>query len=199
MQPIEITEKNIISFYGNKAGYIKDGVAVVDTMFQREELVEFLREYTTEWKNGVFDTLSQTKAEEVADLKRCRIYQLTPETDVRMRFISYEKLIMQGFGKPRRENYSVVFDGAVNTNELEELLTMFNAPDHSEYFVGRELLMSDVIELYDDIGSQFFYVDDVGFREIKFLAAKAKKTSKGAGPETLKEEKGYRSVYKFIL
>lgn len=53
--------------------------------------------------------------------------------------------------------YQVVFDNAVDTNNLDEIWAAFyRKPLGSD---GQPLAISDLIELYDDSGSQFYYVD----------------------------------------
>ena len=37
-------QNGIVFFYGNPAGYLGDGKAVIDCMFQKEELVSFVKE-----------------------------------------------------------------------------------------------------------------------------------------------------------
>lgn len=56
--------------------------------------------------------------------------------------------------------------GPVKTNDLEELYELFNI-QHPEDYTGHSLSMSDILELYDDSGSTFHYVDWVGFREVE--------------------------------
>lgn len=170
MGKIMIDDENIILYYGNKAGYIKENQAVVDVIFQHETLIDFLTKensFNVNWKEGVFDALINNSAMDAIGLKACRIYQLKPETDVRMKFISYDELIMRGFGKPNIENYTIVFDGEIETNDLEKIYEKFNT-SHTYGYNGHSLTMSDVIELYDDVGSCFHYVDSIGFKEIEF-------------------------------
>ena len=83
-----------------------------------------------------------------------------------MKFIGYNELLEQ-FGEPDPDNYQTVYDGPVETNELEELYAKFNL-DHPPGYEGHSLSMSDVVELYDNSGSSFHYVDRFGFREISF-------------------------------
>ena len=47
-------------FYGNMVGYVKDDAAVVDEMFQTDELSRYLARLnlTPQWKEGVFDRLA---------------------------------------------------------------------------------------------------------------------------------------------
>ncbi|MEG0824439.1 MAG: YodL domain-containing protein [Oscillospiraceae bacterium] len=165
-------EKNIIIYYGNPAGYLTNGKAVVDPLFQSEELSAFLsrqKDITeVKWTDGVYDRLvnGQRDHPEAPLLKNCRVWQLKPESDVRMRFITltdYEK----GFGSPQRADYQAVFDGEVETNDLEALYTKFNV-NHPPGYAGHSLSMSDVLELYDDSGSTYHYCDRFGFKEIAF-------------------------------
>lgn len=170
MKKIMISEENIIFYYGNKAGYIRDDHAVVDFMFQHEALIEFLTKenhFNIEWKDGIFDALVSNSAADAIGLKACRIHQLNPEVDARMKFISYDELIMRGFGKPNAENYTVVFDGEIETNDLHKIYDKFNL-SHPHGYSGHSLSMSDIIELYDDKKSLFYYVDAIGFKEIAF-------------------------------
>ena len=83
-----------------------------------------------------------------------------------MRFIGYEEMINR-FGEPSSDAYQVVYDGTVASNELEVLYETFNLEHPAEY-TGHSLSMSDVVELYDEQGSKFYYCDMIGFREIAF-------------------------------
>ena len=61
MKQIRI-ENGIILYYGNRAGRVTKGCAVVDPMFQGPELEGFLRKQTSiqeiQWKDGIFDRLT---------------------------------------------------------------------------------------------------------------------------------------------
>ena len=83
-----------------------------------------------------------------------------------MKFISYEEMCRQ-FGPPGAEQYQVVYDGAVETNDLETLYTKFNT-EWPEGYTGHSLSMSDVLELYDRESSSFYYVDRFGFKQVDF-------------------------------
>ncbi|WP_312048229.1 YodL domain-containing protein [Anaerotignum sp.] len=172
MSNIQI-KKGCIYYYGNPAGYVKEQNAVVDTMFQREELKELLIEknLSATWTDGVFERLS--RGEKLAELngenkplKKVRIWQLKADSDFALRFISLGES-QKKFGEPRIENYETVYDGELTTNDLEGIYTKFNI-DHPYGYEGHSLSMSDVVELYDDEGSTFHYVDQFGFKEIGF-------------------------------
>lgn len=173
MKNIDI-KNGIISYYGNTAGYVEDGKAVVDPMFKNDELTAYLAEkqnLSVEWTNGVYDRLMSGAVESTdrnaAPLKSCRIWQLKPDSDIMIRFIGYEDLINRGNGEPDPANYQTVYDGQIGTNNLDVIYMRFNI-EHPHGFEGHSLSMSDVIELYDESGSQFHYVDTFGFREISF-------------------------------
>jgi hypothetical protein len=171
MNGIQIRNNRIL-YYGNTAGYIEKGKAIVDPLFQNEELRSFLTErkgLELEWRNGIFARLAEGKLDREGNLqvlKKCRVHQLKPNVDVMMKFIGYDELL-ERFGEPDPDNYRVVYDGEVETNNLEELFAKFNL-EHPPGYEGHSLSMSDVVELYDDSGSSFHYVDRFGFREISF-------------------------------
>lgn len=171
MNGIQI-KNNCILFYGNTAGYIENRKAVVDPMFQCEELTDYLAEkqkLEVQWTDGVFDRMANGKPDLEGNapiLKNCRIYQLKPDVDIMMKFISYNELL-EHFGEPSMKDYSVVYDGQLETNDLEAIYEKFNI-HHPTGFQGHSLSMSDVVELYDSGGSAFHYVDRYGFKEIEF-------------------------------
>lgn len=165
-------DKNVIMYYGNPAGYLSGDKAVVDPLFRSEELSAFLSRQKdideVKWTDGVYDRLvnGQQESCEAALLKNCRVWQLKPESDVRMRFISLAEF-EKNFGSPKMSDYQTVYDGEVETNNLEALYTKFNCA-HPPGYAGHSLSMSDVLELYDDSGSAYHYCDRFGFKEIDF-------------------------------
>lgn len=171
MSGISIKNDRIL-FYGNTAGYIENGKAVVDPLFQNEELKDYLTEkqgMEILWTNGVFDRMStgsRADDEPAPILKSIRIHQLKPDADIMIKFIGYDELT-EKYGEPNPENYQVVYDGQIDTNNLEAIYTKFNL-NHPPGYKGHSLSMSDVIELYDSAGSSFHYVDQFGFQEIVF-------------------------------
>ena len=160
MKPIRI-ESGIIVYYGNRVGRVSDGRAVVDPMFEGPELIDFLTKQRNirevQWTDGMFDRLMSAPrdAREMEVLKNCRIWQLKPDVDIRMKFVSYDELC-KNFGSPDLENYQQVYDGAVETNDLAALYTKFYL-DYPASYTGHIISMSDVLELYDESGSTFHY------------------------------------------
>lgn len=171
MNGVSIKNHRVL-FYGNTAGYIENGRAIVDPMFRCEELKDYLtmkQGLEIEWTNGVYDRLAGGGLDTDGNapvLKNCRIHQLKPEVDVMMKFIGYDELL-ERFGEPNPDNYRVVYDGQIETNDLDAIYEKFNL-DHPPGYQGHSLSMSDVIELYDQNGSSFHYVDRFGFKEIAF-------------------------------
>ncbi len=165
-------EKDIILYYGNPAGYVSGGKAVVDPLFESEELNAFLRSQKeigeVKWTDGVYDRLvnGQRDTQELTPLKNYCVSPLKPESDLKMRFSSLSDFC-KSFGEPKMSDYQTVYDGEVETNNLEALYTKFNV-DHPPGYAGHSLSMSDVLELYDESGSSFFYCDRFGFQKIGF-------------------------------
>ena len=169
-----ITKKgSLISYYGNPAGYTDKGNAVVDSIFKNEEFVSWLQEHdlVPQWTDGVMERLLAGEQltgsmEAAAPLKSVRIWQLKPDTDVYMKFISLDEMISQ-FGEPSPEHYGIVYDGQLETNDLETIYTRCNT-NHPPGYRGHSLSMSDVVELYDEGGSEYHYCDRFGFKQIAF-------------------------------
>lgn len=165
-------KNDLILYYGNKSGYINNGKAVVDPLFQKEELSSYLTEkegLELEWRSGVYEGLTEGRIDPAGDaplLKSCRVWQLKPDVNPMIKFIGYDELL-EHFGEPDPNNYRMVYDDGVDTNNLEELFSKFNL-DHPTNYEGHSLSMSDVIELYNTSGSSFHYVDRFGFKEISF-------------------------------
>ncbi|WP_353095431.1 YodL domain-containing protein [Tissierella praeacuta] len=166
-------KNDCIFYYGNPAGYVEKDIATVDSMFQNEEFENWIyqRKLIPKWTEGVFERLSKGDTVHFNDellipLKSCRIWQLRTDVSPDRKFIGYEEL-KETFGEPDKDNYKIVYEGEIETNDLEEIYTKFNL-NHPQGFTGHSLSISDVIELYDSTGSEFYYVDRFGFKEIDF-------------------------------
>lgn len=168
-----ISLKNgLISYYGNPAGYTEKQKAVVDSIFRNDELSGWLksRSLTPEWTDGVMERLLAGERmggmEAATPLKNVRIWQLKPDVDILMKFISYEEMVRQ-FGEPSPEDYRIAYDGQLDTNDLEAIYARCNI-NHPPGYNGHSLSMSDVVELYDAQGSGYHYCDRFGFEQISF-------------------------------
>lgn len=172
MNNIQI-ERGQIRYFGNTVGYVSEEAAIVDPMFQRADLEAYLLKQEAikevQWVDGVYDRLLKNPSgmAEVLLLKKCRIWQLKPDVDIYMKFIDYERMVDR-FGEPKPESYEVVYDGEVDTNELEELYDKFKEEPLPMGYQGHALTLSDVIELYQEHSREYFYVDLYGFRPIAF-------------------------------
>lgn len=94
-----IDNRNRLIFYGNTVGYVKDDAAVVDEMFQTDELSRYLARLnlTPQWKEGVFDRLAAGEApgEELGQpQKGCRIWQLRKGVDIQQRRMSQAEYLL---------------------------------------------------------------------------------------------------------
>lgn len=172
MKGIE-NRNNYVYYYGNPAGYINgSGTAIADNMFRSAELDAWFTKQgvNPQWIDGVYDRLSNGSSGQTGEppvpMKSCRIWQLKPDVDVMMKFIGYEEMTGR-FGEPAPENYVSIYDGQTETNDLEAIWTKFNA-QHPPGYTGHSLSMSDIIELYDNTGSEYHYVDRFGFKQIGF-------------------------------
>ena len=83
-----------------------------------------------------------------------------------MRFIGYKELKERGFREPNVADYKVVYDGNVGTNDLEGIYDRFDGPNKPEGFTEGGIYISDVIELYDDNSSEFYYVNPTSFEKL---------------------------------
>lgn len=99
-------------------------------------------------------------------MKKCRIHQVQ-NRDRRFLFQPLEMVKKQGFDAPPGDAYRVVYDGLLPTDDLEEIYFLLNCR-HPKGFKGWSLTTSDIVELFDDSGSTFYYCDYVGFAKIPF-------------------------------
>ena len=171
MKSISITKEGILQYYGNKAGFIKNGTAFVDEMFKKADVEEFLTKengFKVEWQKDIYDRLIKGELDNTnqVTLKKCRLYQLKPTTDIESRYIDYKDLIDKGFKEPNADDYRIVYDGNIATNNLEGIYAIFDASDKPEGFNEAGIFISDVIELYDENSNEFYYVNRSGFEKL---------------------------------
>lgn len=173
MGRIQIDAAGRIGYYGNLVGYVDRQSAVVDPIFHSDELCAFLSRRGLEptWTDGVYDRLA-SGAPLVNDeggpvLRACRLWQLKGDVQVGMKFLPYDKLL-RSHGPPDREDYRPVYDGQVGTNDVEALYDKFRLGRPAGFTGDHPIAMSDVIELYDGAGSDFWYVDQYKLLPIEF-------------------------------
>lgn len=172
MKSINITKEGILEYYGNRAGYVKNDTAFVDEMFKKADIEDFLTKennFKVEWQSDIYDRLVKGEVVDSTQLtlKNCRLYQLKASTNIETRFIGYKELKERGFGEPNVADYKVVYDGNIGTNDLEGIYDRFDAQDKPEGFTESGIYISDVIELYDDSSSEFYYVNPTSFEKLE--------------------------------
>ena len=96
----------ILIYYGNPAGYLSEGKVVLDSIFDKEEIIAFLsgkEKLAVEIRSGVYDRLSEgggmDMTVEAAKGRRIRIYQLKQDSPFMMRFISLAEREKRGFAE----------------------------------------------------------------------------------------------------
>ena len=129
MKRIDIVD-GILYYYGNPAGCVSGETAILDTMFQKEELIRFLTEKGIEnpvFRGGVYDQLSEDSGTEKTitidrkESKKFRIYQLGQKSPVTMRFISLAERRKRGYDRPQRGEYVLVHEEKIEKFNLEEV------------------------------------------------------------------------------
>lgn len=166
-----IEQKNgCIIYYGNPAGYIEKDAAVMDAMFQSNELECWLsrNHLTPKWTDGVYERLSSgsiptTSDEAAVMLKSCRIWQLKPGASTWKDLVSFGKPLPE----PDIDDYAVVYDGQLDSNDLEDIYDKFTERKPPG-FSGHPLSVSDLVELYDGNGRAFYFLDRTCFRQVFF-------------------------------
>ena len=99
-------------------------------------------------------------------IRRARVYQLKPEVDPEMRFVGYEQL-MARHGGVDADNYAVVFDGDVGSDDPETVYRLLR-DSPPEGYKGHALARSDILELYNPKESRCFYIDTFALKPVDF-------------------------------
>lgn len=156
-------ERQLIHQGGIPIGYFDGDTAVVDEAFWTGETSRSFAYRGTKmrFEPGLAKKL---KAEEEKKPlpRKVRVHQVKPQAAPEKKFICYA-LLYQRFGGICPEDYQVVFDGQLDTDDLNRLYDAFNEPPLPKGYTGHRLSVSDVVELYDESGSAFWYLDEEGF------------------------------------
>ncbi len=158
MRSVEIKNGRLF-YYGSAVGYLEGDGITADPMFRREDLEGWLerQNLSVRWVDGVYDRLaSGSPIQNSQPPKSLRIWQLKPDTPIEMRFIGLERMTRE-FSGPDPGQYRIAYDGQAESTELEDIWNKFcrrTLPGGE-----RPLAISDLIELYDASGSEFYYVD----------------------------------------
>lgn len=138
-------------------------------------LIALKRFYEEDSKRNLKKPLLQEK------LQHYRIYQLDIGEGTSVRpyaFDNIEKLFEAGFTEPPADEYcltcdEVTYSGMSETETLEHIRQLYGLKLPEDY-LGRAVAPSDVIELYDDKESKFFYCNKEGFCMVSFSPEKVK-------------------------
>ncbi len=158
-----MNDSRLIYQGGIPIGYFDGNTAILDSDFWAGEVSRSLtfRGTKMRFEPGVARKL-QAEEEKKPLSRKVRIHQLRPQAAPEKKFICYA-LLCQRFGGICPEDYRVVFDGQLDTDDLNRLYEVFNASELPKTYTGHRLSVSDVVELYDSNGSEFWYLDEEGF------------------------------------
>lgn len=152
---------------GVPVGYMDGKTAVLDYDFWGCAIGKRLMQTgcAVRWQSGV---AKQLNAEESGREKqyRVRVHQLRAGVEPGRKFIGYEELCGR-FGGLCVSDYTVVFDGQMDTGQPEELYEQFNAKQLPKGYCGHRLSVSDLLELCHDKGSDWWYLDLEGFVPVR--------------------------------
>lgn len=156
-------ERQLIRQGGIPIGYFEGDTAVMDSDFWAGETAHSLAHRGTKmrFEPGLAKRL-QEEGEKKPLHRRVRVHQIKPQAAPEKKFICYA-LLCQRFGGVCPEDYQVVFDDRLATDDLNRLYELFNAAVLPKSYTGHRLSVSDVVELYDRNGSEFWYLDEEGF------------------------------------
>ena len=116
-------------------------------------------------------------------MKNIRVYQIDHSLDTnRIKFMGYAEMKATGINTPPAQIYKQVFDGNINTDELERIYQRLNT-DIPDGYIGHSLSISDIVELYDETGSEFFMCDSLGFAKVTFNSNECQPNSKEEQPD----------------
>lgn len=156
--------------HGMLAGYLeRDGSAIVDEQFFGTELNRQLLEagYRVRWERGVTEKLERQDAQKRAVSPRfARVYQLRPEVDPLLKFVSFQALLTRS-GALLREQYQQVYEGPCPEGDLDDVCDFF-LYQPPKRFIGHPLTVSDLLELYNEEESQLYYIDPMGYQPVRF-------------------------------
>lgn len=134
----------------------------------KEQIIRKNMEFSGRHKSGeeIFVKEVVLRASEARPMKKCRVYQVDGANG-RFLFQSFDTIKEMGFSAPPRSVYRMVFDSPLETDDLEEIFFLFNC-HHPKGFTGHSLTTSDIVELYDEDGSAYYFCDKIGWVQTPF-------------------------------
>ena len=161
-------DNGILLYYGNRIGRVQGEHAHVDINFKNQRIIDFLKKQHVaeiEWTEGLYDRLLNTAADPEKEPKKIRIWQIRPEADVRIKFLSLD-VFRKSFGNPDLGNYCCVYEGETEADNPEEIYLIYHMEQPEDYR-GHPIAISDIIEQCGEEGSAYYYVDRYGLIQIQ--------------------------------
>lgn len=156
-------EQDVIFYYNNKVGKICDNKAVVDCMFQRSDLAEFLKNsnFVVSWETGIYDAMKQkgTQAKISGHEFHVKVYTLKKNADPLLRYLPLNKL-QDLHLTIDLNNYEILFDGTMSIISLDDICDYFENQTER-----KPLMISDIISVDMD-GWNYYYIDRRSYQEI---------------------------------
>jgi len=151
-----MVEKKLICQGDIPIGYLEGETAFLDSEFLGCGIGKSLirKGFTVRWMPGIARGLDKENPQD--QTRKVRVYQMKAEVDPAKKFIQYAQLY-QRYGGVSPEDYTVVFDGKLDTDEPNELYERFNTLQLPKGYTGHRLSVSDIFELYDKRDGQFWY------------------------------------------
>lgn len=170
---LEHTEESL----NNHKAYIQNWMQVIENdpneLFRAIKDAEGISDYIIE--TAKLESYVQ-QLEEPLEQKRedsLTIFQVKKELENEYLFQSMERLEKQGKTETiRMENYNIVYEEPYSFSpgsmeeQLEEIFARFNQ-SHPEEYKGHSLSVGDVVALQQNGQTRYFFVDRVGFIELK--------------------------------
>jgi len=163
----------IIYYYGNPAGVVQQDMVMIDAIFDKDDLKQFI---ITEIAKDVFvkedvyrNIYKSENAPAVTDdiiKSSIRIYQLKNDAPEGLRFITLEERRNKNFNPPVMNEYQFIYGEATENFNLELIWDRFSK-SVPEGFKGNALSISDIVEVAKGHESHFFYLERNGFTEIQ--------------------------------
>lgn len=159
-------EQNVILYYNNKVGKVCDGKAIVDCMFERSDLAEFLKKSRLEvsWEIGIYDSLKQhdsIQSNTVGHEFHVKVYRLKEDADPLLRYLSLNRLQDLHLDVDLN-NYDILYDDTLRIMSLDDVCDYLeNQPAQQKKILN----VSDIIAV-DIEGWNYYYIDRRSYQQI---------------------------------
>ncbi len=128
-----------------------------------------------------------------------KIYQINPDRDRnKVMFLTLDVLsAFQGTSQPDSSIYDRVFEGTVDCSTLEDVYRMFNC-NHPEGYSGRNLSVSDIVEVicnHGSVKSGHYFCDSFGFKKVEWTPCVEEGNCDGTAENIALEKQIPQSIY----